>query len=318
MEFRYAEIRADGRQLSGVAVKYGDTAKLPFGLERFEPGAFGRVQDADIILNVQHRRDRPLARSGGGGLLLTDSQRELAIAATLPSTRESDDALELVRTGVLRGLSIEFTARRDRKDNGVRVVEKAELSGVGLVDRPAYRESSVEAREEFRLDGRGLSGAIFYDMDTVISDTESIRKERYSPGAFDFAIEDGTREINLIMGRSYDRPLASRRAGSLQLEDGPDALRFNVDTLPETSYVNDFRSQVAAGSASFGVTPLFSIPPPETVPDAVTIIPEPGSTNGAQIRVVRQAVLQGIAVVARAPRGNPGEVAQRSKLWLLV
>ena len=105
MERRFAplEYRGEGRTLEGVAVKYGDTARLPFGSERFEPGAFGDVAGADVILNVQHDRGRPIARTGGG-LVLEDSREALAIRADLPATREADDALELVRAKVLRGL----------------------------------------------------------------------------------------------------------------------------------------------------------------------------------------------------------------------
>ena len=35
------------------------------------------------------------------------------MTATLPKTRDADDVLELVRTGVLRGLSLEFAAQSE-------------------------------------------------------------------------------------------------------------------------------------------------------------------------------------------------------------
>ena len=47
----------------------------------------------------------------GGGLELVDTETELTIRAELPETSESNDVLELVRSGVLRGLSIEFSAQ---------------------------------------------------------------------------------------------------------------------------------------------------------------------------------------------------------------
>ena len=54
--------------------------------------------------------------------------------------------LALVRSGVLRGLSIEFRAVAERIEAGVRVIERAVLRGVAVVDTPAYPASEVEAR----------------------------------------------------------------------------------------------------------------------------------------------------------------------------
>lgn len=148
-ETRFAEIRQDGRRLYGVAIRYGDTARLPWGPERFEAGAFGDVANADVILNVQHNRGQPIARTPDT-LKLTDTAEMLSISAELPQTRDADDVLELVRTGVLRGLSIEFIPRDEALENKVRVVTRAELTGVGVVDKPAYPASSVAARHQNR------------------------------------------------------------------------------------------------------------------------------------------------------------------------
>ena len=71
IERRHCELRAEeGRVLSGVAVRYGDVARLPWGEERIRAGAFGDVAGADIIANVQHDRARPIAWTDGGGLAI--------------------------------------------------------------------------------------------------------------------------------------------------------------------------------------------------------------------------------------------------------
>ena len=330
LERRYFELRQDqdGRRLSGVAVRYGDVARLPWGLEKFTVGAFGDVGKADAILNVQHNRDRPLARTGGGGLVLEDSAESLRVTAELPQTRDADDALELVRKGILRGLSVEFTPTRERQDQRTRIIQRAQLSGLGLVDRPAYRESAVAARAEVREDGEGLSGSFLYDVATVVSDraeerqARGVRKSKVSPGAFDFTLADDSREVQLLFGRSYDRPLASRHAGSLVLTDTPTALTFSVDRLPDTSYVRDFRAQLQSGAASFGVVPLYRIPPADVVPDAVIVEQEEGGVPGVLVETIRQAILTALSITTRAPRGNPGVVIpeqqrRRRALWLL-
>ena len=283
IERRFAPVEVEGRNLRGVAIRYGDIAHRPFGRETFEPGAFGDVSGLDVRLNVQHVRDRLIARTPQT-LTLTDGPDALRVLATLPETREANDALALVRAGVLRGLSLEFRAGHAPFIDGVRTVKSAGIHGLGLVDTPAYPGSHVEARAfELRQDGDGLTGRFMYDVDTVVSDRAvshngavphgggpvahvetrqraGVRKSRVRPGAFRLALEDADREIQLLMGADYDRPLASKLAGTLDLQDGPEALAFSAARLPDTSYVRDFRASLAEGAAVYGVRPLYRIP----------------------------------------------------------
>ena len=146
MERRCFELRADpeGRKLTGTAILYGDVATLPWGKERVEAGAFAPV--GDVILNAQHQRGTPLARTAGGTLVLEDTAEALTIRADLPATRAADDVLALVRAGVLRGLSIEFLTMAERLEGNVRVIERASLFAVAVVDTAAYPASEIEAR----------------------------------------------------------------------------------------------------------------------------------------------------------------------------
>ena len=147
VEHRFAapvEFREGGTgpgTVSGVAVRYGDEAQLPGFRERFQAGAFGDL--GDVILNVQHERSRPLARTGGGGLVLTDSPSTLRAVVDLPPTRDGEDVAELLRRGVLAGFSLEFRVegKGERFDAAIRVVSHAKLLGLALVDRPAYGDS---------------------------------------------------------------------------------------------------------------------------------------------------------------------------------
>ena len=148
-EYRFCEIRREGRALSGVAITYGDTARIGARAERFLPGALGAdVGALDVLLNVQHDRGRVLARTGGGGLTLNDTAAALEVRAELPETRESEDTLALVDAKILRGFSLEFVALRERMEGPTRVLVQARLVGLAVVDKPAYRASTISARAE--------------------------------------------------------------------------------------------------------------------------------------------------------------------------
>ena len=138
-ERRYSEFRAspDGRLLTGPALVYGDVS--PDFRERFEPLAFGQI--GPVALNLQHDRAVVLVRAED--VELTDSVRALEVRASLPP---DSAAVNLVKRGALTGFSVEFLAREERREGDVRVIERAELTGLALVDRPAYSASKAEVR----------------------------------------------------------------------------------------------------------------------------------------------------------------------------
>ena len=148
-----AEISPDNElQLSGLAIRYGDVAVLPFGRETFEAGAFGDISESDVILNRQHNRGVPLARTNGGGLQLIDSPTELRLQADLPDTQPAREAITLIRAGVLRGFSIEFRAIKEYVSNRVLHVAEAALYGIALVDKPAYPDSQVFRHQSLQME----------------------------------------------------------------------------------------------------------------------------------------------------------------------
>ena len=301
-ELRYSEFREiSNRTIYGVAVDYSDTSLRPGGMqERFMPGAFGDVAALDCILHFQHERARPLARTGGGGLLLTDSPERLEVAAEMPDTADGNDALLLAQKGILRGFSTEFHARRERYEGNTRIIESAALPGLGLVDLPSYPQSVVT---EVRAAGDGLTGAFFYDSDIHISDSGRVRKQSFKPGAFAYALESPDREVTLTLGDG-SRQLASKQAGSLELTDTPTALKFRVKRLPKTSYAKDFLELLKAGSAAPSVIPIFS----RVKSQDGDFEEEEKGNPGVFRRVFNSALLTGLSILLRGPRGRPGVI----------
>ena len=129
------------------------------------------------------------------------------------------------------------------------------------------------------------------DLETRQGDTPAIAAKR---------AELAARNVDLLSGHSFDRPLASMLAGSLELTDGRDGLRFEA-TLPpdgeQPSWMVDTVRAVDGGLAR-GISPGFRMPPPSVVANAETEEPEPGNPS-VTIRVIRQALLPELSVVTR-------------------
>ena len=141
------EFRAgnDAGVIEGVLVKYNEPVNLGSYKEQFRSGAFKPI--GDVLANVQHDRRRPLGRnSESGGLQLVDSQDELKAILELPNTQDGHDTKELVKRGILRGLSVEFAVTEETYNEGLRDISKAQLIGLGIVDRPAHPDALITKR----------------------------------------------------------------------------------------------------------------------------------------------------------------------------
>ena len=136
----------EGRTVSGTALRYGDRGRFFGDRYSIAAGAFGDVAALNLTLTLHHARDRPIAASQGGGLVLADSPEALTFRAAIADCADGNDCLSLIRSGVLRGASIEFWPLKERlADDEVREVVKARLSGLSIVDRPAFGGSTIHA-----------------------------------------------------------------------------------------------------------------------------------------------------------------------------
>ena len=164
--------------------------------------------------------------------------------------------------------------------------------------RPVF-PISLEIRQDGNS-GRRLFGMFRYSQTATMSDRGRVRKERIEPLAFEFALGSPDHEINLIRGHNFDQPLASKGAGTLILDDTNEGLAFSA-ALPseaeQPAYMRDTVLMVQGGLLR-GISPGFTIPPPNVVPSAEGLEPEPGNP-GVEIRVIRAAVLYELSLVTR-------------------
>ena len=222
------EFRVAGRTLSGTAMRYGDVS--PDFRERFEPGAFGEVRS--IAVNLQHDRNVIVVPDA----LLTDSPRELRVRAELPP---GSAALALVKRGALNGFSVEFHAESERRESGIRVIERAVLAGLALVDRGAFPGATAEVRAR---SGRRLRSKIPYDAFLACeciaqrgpgSGGECIPMVRFSQYAGELmadAIGEAERQRDILaVAGNFRRPLGSVSKGTVRATSTDDGLEVEVD-----------------------------------------------------------------------------------------
>ena len=171
-----------------------------------------------------------------------------------------------------------------------------------------------------QLDGnRELTGVFPYNSLATMSDRGRTRKERFRPRAFSFAIDNtidragNELKIDLLRGHNFDQPIASRQAGTLQIVDADDAVRFTAQLPPEhltPIFVADMEKMIANGTMT-GLSPGFRIPPSDVVRNAERLVPEPGNPS-VMIRDIDHAVLREFSVVSSGSYRAAG-VALRSE-----
>ena len=265
------EVRLSGRTLRGVALRYGEQARDR--AEMFEPGAFQPI--GPVSLNLQHDRFREVATTDGGSLRIADTPTELRVEADL---REGSAELSLIRRKSLTGLSVEFRTIRERRDRaGVRVVERAELPAIGLVDQGSYR-TDIELRQDAWLTA------------TVPTSRElqctcqggGCSSVEFAPEAFETALEVG-REVLAVGGEGFASVLGSRRRGTLLLEAGRRGLRVALAGPRHTAAARQVAENARAG-------PVYARP--------IIDLDESDYTDEGTVRRFSRVGLRGILVKA--------------------
>ncbi|ROO30417.1 hypothetical protein SAOR_00830 [Salinisphaera orenii MK-B5] len=125
------------------------------------------------------------------------------------------------------------------------------------------------------------------------------RRETFAPGAF--TLQD---DVHLLAGHDYNRPLASRRSGSLTLTDADDGLAFEARIsadVADTSHGRDTLALVRAG-LSVGLSPGFRVRPNGERVER---------RSGGLLRTVHGADLFELSVVTR-PAYDSAQVEARS------
>lgn len=144
----------DGRLIEGCCVPYGEAARVrdyddgPTYFEAFEPGAFRRQLKASDKLELRYEHRDDLAHSIGVCRHLYEEASGLYGTFAVHAGAFGDQALELVRSGILPGFSVGF---RDRFTHWKRTAEgtvlrsNCHLDEVSLCRSPAFAGAAVTA-----------------------------------------------------------------------------------------------------------------------------------------------------------------------------
>jgi HK97 family phage prohead protease len=103
--------------------------------------------------------------------------------------------------------------------------------------------------------GARLTGRFPYGRETELAPG---RAEVIEARAFAARIDAGA-DIHLLAGHDYEKPLASRGAGTLTLTDTPEGVTFEATVDPGTTWARDFLAAHAAGLVR-GLSPGFRVP----------------------------------------------------------
>jgi HK97 family phage prohead protease len=85
------------------------------------------------------------------------------------------------------------------------------------------------------------------------------RRETFAPGAFAASVGAAGHDVHLLMGHDFNKPLASRAAGTMRLRDSDAALEIEATIDGGTSWARDFMAAHAAGLIR-GLSPGFRVP----------------------------------------------------------
>ena len=122
--------------------------------ELVTPGVFGDTSQLNTFMTRQHKRELTLGRTGRN-VSFRDTPEGLEMRADMPNTPLGEDTLQLVRDGILTGLSVEWLVKKERWQMGkvpVRTILESGLRHFSVVDSPEYETTLVHARAKQHLD----------------------------------------------------------------------------------------------------------------------------------------------------------------------
>jgi HK97 family phage prohead protease len=184
-EFQIRATNAEAREFTGIGVPYGEEIEHWFGRETFDPGSVEGADTARVLW--QHRE--PI------GVIVSTRETDggLEVTGRLSRTARGDEALTLLKDGVIRSLSIGFVPIEhvvETRDDGSELIRWTRVRGeeFSLVTFPAYDGAAIsDVRHQTPKAAPTPKG------NTV---TEALTRDDLRP--IENSIEDFQRQLSLL------------------------------------------------------------------------------------------------------------------------
>ena len=138
------ETRSSPGRLIAKLLSYGETIVHENGRELFEPRSLQWSETDGLVLWDSHDLSpiRPV-----GVMFPVQTDTEARVDYRLPDSAAGRRVAAQVKSGEIRGLSIEFRSVEERREGGLRRIFRAWVSGAAAVVDPAYSSAVVEVRK---------------------------------------------------------------------------------------------------------------------------------------------------------------------------
>jgi len=138
MPIKITAADSESRTISGRIVTFDELANTSAGRTIF---AKGSVKPANVKLNLEHDRTRPIGRT----LSMTESEDGSGIDAVfkIANTSAGSDAIEEALAGLRDGFSVGVNVSEYDSEDGAMVIKASDLVEVSLVTEPAVRSARV-------------------------------------------------------------------------------------------------------------------------------------------------------------------------------
>jgi HK97 family phage prohead protease/HK97 family phage major capsid protein len=315
METRSFEVRLDAetREVSGIAVPYGQVADIGSYQEQFVPGAIRSVEDVKLFW--QH--SEPIGKIIEG----RDTEVGFEIRALISSTPRGNEAYTLLKDGVINKFSVGFMPIEQTRDGSLVTRTLVDLKEVSLVNFPAFSGASVsEVRQEdttvaevvadsIRTKETNMSENMELDVRAVQDEVAEIRRELElvkaptinvstegkfrSQGEYAKALVSGDSDAVELFRAATSADVALRPAfvgfvNSLINSGRPTLSAFSMSALPATGlsveYAKINTNTIAVGKQTTENTAL------STGDVALSTVSVSVNTYGGYVKLSKQAV----------------------------
>lgn len=334
-------VRKSGKpKLRGYAAVFNSPSENLGFREILLPGCFKAAMsrsDFDPLLYFGHDSNKPLARKSAGNLRVWEDSKGLGFEAELPDTSLARDAMELVRSGIVRQMSFGFVPdpqaekwSREGGEDWVRVSSVEQLVECSLVTFPAYTQTGVEEarsssaleairrrRAEIRVQERDAYGpdsehSWFRDLATVAE------ASRYTEGL----IRSGV--VRVAPGSLVDNSMPDRVHGGLDeararlltvssRDIGTGALSGFADTATgvPTFIAATFQTAARASGSLAAALPHEELPPGFIVPASFVAAATITTGSTADVQATETSAVSNTDPAATTTALKPATIAGR-------